>query len=118
VLAFLRVKGLTGASAPVLVGHSSGAAVVGLAALRGPAFVRGVVFLDGDATPRGGPGFLGWLLVNPYRTTLLRLALSQVWLIKDLLAAAGGGDRAGVRQVGLASAGGPGAVALGTPGVA
>jgi pimeloyl-ACP methyl ester carboxylesterase len=84
VLAFLQVKGLTGAHAPVLVGHSSGAAVVGLAALRGPGFVRGVIFLDGDATPLGGPGFLGWLLVNPYRTTLLRLALSQDWLIKDL----------------------------------
>ena len=84
VLAFLKVKGLTGANAAVLVGHSSGAAVVGLAALRGPGFVRGVVFLDGDATPLGGSGFLGWLLVNPYRTTLLRLALSQDWLIKDL----------------------------------
>ena len=84
VLAFLKVERLTGASAPVLVGHSSGAAVVGVAALRGASFVRGVVFLDGDATPLGGPGFLGWLLVNPYRTTLLRLALSQDWLIKDL----------------------------------
>jgi pimeloyl-ACP methyl ester carboxylesterase len=84
VLAFLQVKGLTGANAPVLVGHSSGAAVVGLAALQGPRFVRGVVFLDGDATPLGEPGFLGWLLVNPYRTTLLRLALSQDWLIRDL----------------------------------
>jgi pimeloyl-ACP methyl ester carboxylesterase len=68
----------------VLVGHSSGAAVVGLAALPGPSLVRGVVFLDGDATPLGGPGFLGWVLINPYRTTLLRVALSQDWLIKDL----------------------------------
>ena len=84
VLAFLQVKGLTCANAPVLVGHSSGAAVVGLATLRGPRFVRGVIFLDGDATPLGGPGFLGWLLVNPYRTTILRLALSQDWLIKEL----------------------------------
>jgi pimeloyl-ACP methyl ester carboxylesterase len=84
VLAFLAVKGLTGANAPVLVGHSSGAAVVGLAALRGPDFVRGVMFLDGDATPLSGPGFLGLLLVDPYRTTILRLALSQDWLIKRL----------------------------------
>jgi len=84
LLAFLSAKGLTGADAPVLVGHSSGAAVVGLAALRGPRFVRGVVFLDGDATPLGVPGFVGWLLINPYRTTLLRLALSQDWLIKRL----------------------------------
>lgn len=86
LLAFLAVKGLTGADAPVLVGHSSGAAVVGLAAVDGGArSVRGVVFLDGDATPLGGgPGFLGALLVNPYRTSLLRLALSQDWLIRAL----------------------------------
>jgi pimeloyl-ACP methyl ester carboxylesterase len=85
LLAFLAAKGLTGASAPLLVGHSSGAAVVGLAALTGGArAVRGVVFLDGDATPLSGPGFLGWLLINPYRTSLLRLALSQAWLIRRL----------------------------------
>jgi pimeloyl-ACP methyl ester carboxylesterase len=86
LLAFLAIKGLAGANAPVLVGHSSGAAVVGLAAVDGGArSVRGVVFLDGDATPLGGgPGFLGALLVNPYRTSLLRLALSQDWLIRAL----------------------------------
>jgi len=85
LLAFLAAKGLTGASAPVLIGHSSGAAVVGLAAATGGSrFARGVVFLDGDATPLGGPGFLGWLLVNPYRTTLLRIALRQGWLIEKL----------------------------------
>jgi len=85
LLAFLAAKGLTGASAPVLVGHSSGAAVAGLAAVAGGArAVRGVVFLDGDATPLNGPGFLGWLLTDPYRTSLLRLALSQDWLIKQL----------------------------------
>jgi pimeloyl-ACP methyl ester carboxylesterase len=84
LLAFLAAKGLTGVNAPVLVGHSSGAAVVGLAALRGPQAVRGVVFLDGDATPLGGPAFLGWLFVNPYRTTVLRLALSSSWLIRQL----------------------------------
>jgi pimeloyl-ACP methyl ester carboxylesterase len=87
LLAFLAVKGLTGANAPVLVGHSSGAAVVGLAAVDGGArAVREVVFLDGDATPLsgGGPGFLGDLLIDPYRTSLLRLALSQDWLIRDV----------------------------------
>jgi pimeloyl-ACP methyl ester carboxylesterase len=84
VLAFLAAKGLTGVSAPVLVGHSSGAAVVGLAALHGPRAVRGVIFLDGDATPLGGPGFLGWLFVNPYRTTVLRLALSSSWLVTQV----------------------------------
>jgi pimeloyl-ACP methyl ester carboxylesterase len=85
LLAFLAAKGLTGASAPVLVGHSSGAAVVGLAAVTGGArAVRGVVFLDGDATSLSVPGLLGWVLIDPYRTSLLRLALSQDWVIKDL----------------------------------
>ena len=72
-------------NAPLLVGHSSGAAVVGLAAVTGGArAVHGVAFLDGDATPLSGPGLLGWLLDDPYRTSLLRLALSQDWLIKRL----------------------------------
>ncbi len=85
LLAFLAAKGLAGANAPVLVGHSSGAAVVGLAAVTGGTkAVRGVVFLDGDATPLSGPGFLGWLLIDPYRTSLLRLALSQDWLIRKV----------------------------------
>jgi pimeloyl-ACP methyl ester carboxylesterase len=85
VLAFLSVMGLVGADAPVLVGHSSGAAVIGLAAVAGgPTTVRGIVFLDGDATPLSGPGFLGWLLIDPYRTSLLRLALSQSWLIQRI----------------------------------
>jgi len=85
LLAFLAANGLTGANAPVLVGHSSGAAVVGLAAVDGGAgAVRSVVFLDGDATPLSGPGFLGYLLIDPYRTSLLRLALSQDWVIRDV----------------------------------
>ena len=88
VLAFLKVKGLVGANAPVLVGHSSGAAVVGLAAVAGgPRFTRGVLFLDGDATPLSAPGFLGSLLINPYRTSLLRLALSQSWLVQRIYGA-------------------------------
>jgi pimeloyl-ACP methyl ester carboxylesterase len=88
VLAFLRVQRLTGQNAPVVVGHSAGAADAGIAALQGPAIVRGVVFLDGDATPLGGPSFFGpvagTLFVNPYKTSVLRLALSQDWLIKDI----------------------------------
>jgi pimeloyl-ACP methyl ester carboxylesterase len=85
LLAFLAAKRLTGANAPVLVAHSSGAAVAGLAAVtRGARAVRGVVFLDGDATPLSGPGLLGWLLIDPYRTSLLRLVLSQDWLVRQL----------------------------------
>ncbi len=84
VLAFLAAKGLTGPDAPVLVGHSSGAAVVGMAVLRASDAAAGVVFLDGDATPLGAPALVGWLLINPYRTTMLRLALSSSWLIREL----------------------------------
>jgi pimeloyl-ACP methyl ester carboxylesterase len=88
ILAFLKAKKLTGPDAPVLVGHSAGAADVGIAALRGPGVVRGVVFLDGDATPLGAPSFVGaiagTLFINPYKTSVLRLALSQDWLIKNI----------------------------------
>ncbi|HEY0933142.1 MAG TPA: alpha/beta hydrolase, partial [Trebonia sp.] len=85
LLAFLTAKGLSGANAAVLVGHSAGAAVVGMAAVNGGTrYARGIVFLDGDAEPLGGPGFLGWLLVDPYRTSLLRLGLSQDWLIRKI----------------------------------
>jgi pimeloyl-ACP methyl ester carboxylesterase len=55
ILAFVKTERLTGTNAPVLVGHSAGAADVGIAALRGPRIVKGVVFLDGDATPLSAP---------------------------------------------------------------
>lgn len=85
LLAFLTAERLTGGNAAVLVGHSAGAAVVGMAVVDGGRrYARGAVFLDGDATPLGGPAFLGWLLVNPYRTSLLRIALGQDWLIRDV----------------------------------
>lgn len=84
VIAFLQAEHLTGPSAAVLVGHSAGAADVGIAAVRAPDAVRGVVFLDGDATPLTGPGFLGNLLINPFRTSLIRLALSSDSLIRSL----------------------------------
>ena len=87
LLAFLAAERLTGASAPVVVGHSSGAAVAGLAGLAtlgGRPAVAGVVFLDGDATPLPVPPLAGWLLVNPFRTTILRLALSSGWLIQRI----------------------------------
>jgi len=86
IIAFLAAEHLTGPAAAVLVGHSAGAADVGIAAVRDRAAVRGVVFLDGDATglPGGGPGILGALLVNPFRTTILRLALSDDSLIRDV----------------------------------
>ena len=83
VLAFLQAKALTGRDAPVLVGHSSGAAVAGLAALS-PRAVTGVIFLDGDALPLPGATVAGNLLIDPYRTSLIRLALSSSWLIRAI----------------------------------
>ena len=43
-----------------------------------------VVFLHGDATPLAAPFFSGWLFINPYRTTILRLGLSSDWLIRQI----------------------------------
>ena len=82
VIAFLRAEHLTGPDAAILVGHSAGAADAGIAAVRAPDAVRGVIFLDGDATPLGGPLFLGTLMINPFRTTVVRLALSSGSLIR------------------------------------
>jgi len=90
LLAFVRAMRLTGANAPVLVGHSSGAAVVGMAVLRERRAARGIVFLDGDATPLTFPAIAGWLLTNPYRTTLVRLALGSGWLIQRIYESACG----------------------------
>jgi pimeloyl-ACP methyl ester carboxylesterase len=91
VRAFLAAQKLTGPDAPILVGHSAGAADAGIAALYRPGIVKGVVFLDGDATPLGIPSFPGaiasTLFINPYKTSVLRLALSQDWLIKKIYAA-------------------------------
>ena len=84
VVAFLRAEHLTGPDAAILVGHSAGAADVGIAAVRAPDAVRGVIFLDGDAAPLGVPTFLGTLVINPFRTTLLRLSLSSDSLIRAI----------------------------------
>lgn len=103
LVAFEDTEHLTGANAPVLVGHSAGAAVAGLAALHGTRYARGVVFLDGDATPLAGPGFLGALLINPFRTTVLRLALSQDWLIRKIYASQCGPGCPGLTAAGVAT---------------
>lgn len=58
----------------VLVGHSSGAAIVGDLALTRPTEVSGVVFLDGDGTPFGvGPAWIHRLVRNPFTTSVVRL---------------------------------------------
>jgi pimeloyl-ACP methyl ester carboxylesterase len=61
-------------SRPVLVGHSSGAAVAAAAALRAPQSVGGVMFLDGDGLPLPGGNRVP-TIIQPFRTTLLRLVL-------------------------------------------
>ena len=89
-LAFAAALRLTGPDAPVLVGHSAGAAIVGLAALRDPLAVAGVVFLDGDALPLDAPPWVSRIVVDPYRTTLVRLALRSDRLVRRVYAVACG----------------------------
>ncbi len=68
-------------SAPLLVGHSSGAAIIGKLALTSPSAVRKIVFMDGDGTPYGvGPAWIHRLFVDPYATTLIRLGTRHPWL--------------------------------------
>ena len=71
---------------PTLVGHSAGAAIIASAALQNPSAVGGLVFLDGDALSIGtGPrGVLSHVIVNPYRTTLFRMAVRSDWLIRTV----------------------------------
>ncbi len=72
-------------SRPILVGHSSGAAVVAAAALRAPQSVGGVMFLDGDGLPLPGGNRLP-SIIQPFRTTLLRLVLRSDTAIKSIYA--------------------------------
>jgi len=71
---------------PVLVGHSSGAAVVAEAALRAPGRVGGLMLLDGDAlaTGAGSPTPLRHAVLPPFRTTLLRIAVGSDALIRSV----------------------------------
>ncbi|MGW3139653.1 alpha/beta fold hydrolase [Streptomyces sp. NPDC001139] len=85
LLGFLGALHLGGpGERPLLVGHSSGAAVVTEAALRAPGRIGSVMLLDGDAldTGAGPPPALKYLFVDPYRTSLLRLGLSTDRLIR------------------------------------
>lgn len=78
---FLDARGL---QRPVLVAHSLGAGVVAQYAIEHPDKVGGIMFLDGDGigTHRsgGGPGSLP----DPWRTTLMRLAIGSDWVIEHL----------------------------------
>ncbi|MFL6110128.1 MAG: alpha/beta fold hydrolase [Catenulispora sp.] len=71
---------------PVLVAHSSGAAVAAEAALESPHAFSGLMFLDGDALPIPHPPGVTWIL-GPLRTSALRLVLRSDWAIRSVYAA-------------------------------
>jgi pimeloyl-ACP methyl ester carboxylesterase len=81
-LGFARRLGL---SRPVFVGHSLGAAVAVRAALADPSGVGGIVLVDGDALPGGGPGWLAHLLLPPWYTSAFRIATGADWLVRSVL---------------------------------
>jgi len=88
VLDFISVMHL---QRPIVVGHSSGAAVAASVALAEPNDVGGVMFLDGDALPldgtaNGGRDDSGFdiPIPQPYRTTLLRLVLRSDFAIRAI----------------------------------
>ena len=91
--AFLAAEHLDAAhhALPVLLGHSSGAAIVGDLARTDPTAVRRVVFMDGDGTPYGaGPAWVHRLLVDPFATTAIRLATRHTGLLREAYASACG----------------------------
>ncbi|MFI1385683.1 alpha/beta fold hydrolase [Embleya sp. NPDC020886] len=106
LLGFLDAMHLGGPDErPLLVGHSSGAAMVAEATLRAPERIGGVMLLDGDAldTGAGPPAALRYLLIDPFRTSLLRIGLGTDWLIRKVYGAQCGPecprlDRAGVEE--------------------
>ena len=89
LLAFLAAEHL---DRPVLVAHSAGAAAAADAVLRAPGRVSGLMFLDGDGLAITGTGThavvgaIRTLLVRPYRTTLMRLAVRSDALIRSVYA--------------------------------
>ena len=84
VRSFLRALSI---DRPTLIGHSLGGGVVAEIARADPTLVRGIVLADGDAR-RGGAGLPGWardLLVDPFRTSLIRLALGSDLVVEQVL---------------------------------
>jgi pimeloyl-ACP methyl ester carboxylesterase len=73
---------------PVVVGHSLGAAV----AVAVAPVASGIVLLDGDALPGGGPGWLSNLLLPPWFTSAYRLASGSDWIFRRALRNAWGKD--------------------------
>jgi pimeloyl-ACP methyl ester carboxylesterase len=78
---------------PFIVGHSLGAAVAVNIGLQAPGNTAGVVLLDGDALPVGGPHWVANLVLDPYYTTIFRLVTHSDWLVRQVLDQAYGPDR-------------------------
>lgn len=86
--AFLEALGLRGA---VLVGHSSGAAIVTDLARRHPDAVRRIVLMDGDGTPYGvGPAWIHALVRDPYATAMIRAVTRHPSIAADVYGGACG----------------------------
>ena len=85
---FLRARHL---EHPILVGHSLGAGVVARFVLDHPEVAAGIVFLDGDGLQLSFPGRqLIDLVINPYRTAILRFAVRSKALVQRVFAVACG----------------------------
>ncbi|GAB3583915.1 alpha/beta fold hydrolase [Calidifontibacter terrae] len=84
VAGFIRTLHL---SAPIVVGHSLGAAVAGSLALTAPQEISGVIFADGDALPFAGGNSRppGWVLKLPYVTSLYRMGTRWSWLDQQIV---------------------------------
>jgi pimeloyl-ACP methyl ester carboxylesterase len=66
---------------PLVVGHSLGAAVAVDDALEHPRGVSGIVLLDGDALPVGGPHWLAHLALDPFYTSAFRIVTGSDWIV-------------------------------------
>jgi pimeloyl-ACP methyl ester carboxylesterase len=82
VQAFDRTLGIR---RPLLVGHSLGAGVAVDSALARPHGVAGIVLLDGDALPVGGPGWISHVLFEPYYSAAFRLVTGSDWIVGKIL---------------------------------
>jgi pimeloyl-ACP methyl ester carboxylesterase len=72
---------------PLIVGHSLGAGVAAGVALRHPADVSGLVFLDGDGLAAGGRGrgILSAVVIDPYFTSAYRLLSGSDTIVRAIL---------------------------------
>ena len=85
LVAFLAALGLDAGhgARPVLVGHSSGAAIVGNLARLHPTAAAGVVFVDGDGTPYGaGPTWVRGFVRAPYVISAVRMVTRNPWVAR------------------------------------